>query len=365
MNSTASSNKTCFNCGKPGHLSRDCESPMKKEERGQSRRVKNRKRNNDGFNKDCYNCGEIDHLAADCTLEKRDVKEAKARSRPPRKAKKCFNCDEEGHLAADCALEKRDAKDANAKSRPPRKAKKCFNCDEESHLAADCTLEKREAKETKAKSRPPKKAKKCFNCDEESHLAADCAMEKRYGTIDTKSKSKAIKKTGDRSAKSTKPRKNAVYTKKNTRLYEQADALIKKFEMVAHPEGGWYKELFKSEYMTSIYFLLKEGEVSHWHKIEMDEVIHYYRGAELEIEMSSDEIDVELAYIGPNFESGQQIQYTVPKNTWFTLRPLGAYSLIGTNCAPPFTFEILTQAEKDWKPLNSDNATKRSKQVAL
>ena len=67
-----------------------------------------------------------------------------------------------------------------------------------------------------------------------------------------------------------------------------ADQIIKFLQLKPHPEGGWYKQTWKSEDTllgrasgTSIYFLLKAGEISHWHKIDSAEIWHYYDGSPL------------------------------------------------------------------------------------
>ena len=49
---------------------------------------------------------------------------------------------------------------------------------------------------------------------------------------------------------------------------EEADSLIKKLEMISHPEGGHYVEIFKNKEVSQIYYLLKKNEKSHWHRLK-------------------------------------------------------------------------------------------------
>lgn len=356
MNPTQSSNKACYNCSKVGHLARDCKSEPKNEEKGQSRRAENRNRGGGGSMKKCHNCSEVGHLERDCTFLVRNDRDG----RNDRDTSERYNSKEDSRRRED-TKDGKAKKARKAKSKQPKKVKRCFNCDEEDHLAADCAVEKK----NDAKSKQPKKAKRCFNCDVEGHIAIDCAIEKKYDAKETKPKPQ--KKAGDQTAKPTKAKKEKkedVYVKKSTRLIDQAEALIKKFEMEANPAGGWHKEVFRNEHMSTAYNLLKEGDVSLWHSVSVDQILHYYRGSELEIEVSDEKgEDVELVYIGSNFENGQHIQYTVPGGRYFSMRPLGVYTMFGSNFAPAFASEHLKMAEKEWKPTNSDLAVKRSKKV--
>ena len=64
------------------------------------------------------------------------------------------------------------------------------------------------------------------------------------------------------------------------------ERLIKQLGLQPHPEGGHYREIFRSSVLvdekraasTSIYYLLQAGEVSHWHRIDADECWHHYEG---------------------------------------------------------------------------------------
>ena len=122
--------------------------------------------------------------------------------------------------------------------------------------------------------------------------------------------------------------------------------LIAYHNMIPHPEGGHYVEVFKNKYVSHIYFLLEGHEHSHWHRIAKNETVHFYSGDPLEIYTSKDGEGFESNQIGSN----NNFIYSIKKNTWFAMKPKGKYSLIGCTVAPAFEFEDLELAPKDWKP---------------
>ena len=68
----------------------------------------------------------------------------------------------------------------------------------------------------------------------------------------------------------------------------EADHLIKKLNMISHPEGGHYVENFKNDNVSQIYYLLKRNEKSHWHRLTKNEILHFYSGDPLEVFTSND-----------------------------------------------------------------------------
>ena len=123
-------------------------------------------------------------------------------------------------------------------------------------------------------------------------------------------------------------------------------SLIEYHNMLPHPEGGHYVEVFKNKDVSHIYFLLEGHEHSHWHKITKNETVHFYSGDPLQIFTSKDGEDFQTNQIGSN----NNFIYSIEKNTWFAMKPKGKYSLIGCTVAPAFEFEDLELAPKDWKP---------------
>ncbi len=128
----------------------------------------------------------------------------------------------------------------------------------------------------------------------------------------------------------------------------EADNLIKKLNMISHPEGGYYVENFKNDNVSQIYYLLKKGEKSHWHRLSKNEILHFYSGDPLEVFTSSDGINYEVFSLG----SDNNYIYTVTASTWFAMRSSGAFSLIGCTVAPAFDFDDFELAPATWRPEN-------------
>ena len=140
-----------------------------------------------------------------------------------------------------------------------------------------------------------------------------------------------------------------------------ADEIIAHLGMKPHPEGGHYVETFRApgpqqdgggrSSGTAIYFLLKAGERSHWHRVDADEIWHHYAGAPLELAMSDDGKSVRHLRLGTDFGVGERPQAVVPRHVWQAARSLGAWTLVGCTVAPGFEFKGFELAPKDWSPL--------------
>ncbi len=138
---------------------------------------------------------------------------------------------------------------------------------------------------------------------------------------------------------------------------DDADAIVKKLGMQPHPEGGYFIETFRDEegpegrgHSTVIYYLLKAGERSHWHRVDAVEVWFWQAGAPLELSLSKDETGTEILILGPDILADQQPQGIVPRYVWQSARSLGAWSLVSCMVAPGFLFEGFEIAEPDWAP---------------
>ncbi len=123
-------------------------------------------------------------------------------------------------------------------------------------------------------------------------------------------------------------------------------SLIKQHKMIAHPEGGYYVEIFKNKYVSHIYFLLEQHEYSHWHRITKNETLHFYSGSPLLIYTSKDGTEFNTNEIG----SKNNFNFNIKKKTWFAMKSSGSYSFIGCTVAPAFEFSDLELAPKNWKP---------------
>lgn len=126
-----------------------------------------------------------------------------------------------------------------------------------------------------------------------------------------------------------------------------ADALIQRLNLQPHPEGGYFRQTWVAEAKdgarpagTCIYFLLKAGENSHWHRVDAVEIWHYYAGAPLVLSLSeTDRGPARDVMLGPDFTQGQEPQQIVPKGVWQAARSTGDYTLVGCTVSPGFRFE--------------------------
>ena len=128
--------------------------------------------------------------------------------------------------------------------------------------------------------------------------------------------------------------------------------LINKFNMLPHPEGGYFVETYKDSngHMSHIYYLLKKGEISHWHKLSKNENLHFYDGDPIKIFLSDNKINLSKIILGKNFSKNQQYNFTVKAETWFSMESLGDWSLIGCIVAPAFEYKDLELAPPNWNP---------------
>jgi len=129
----------------------------------------------------------------------------------------------------------------------------------------------------------------------------------------------------------------------------EADRLIGELDLAPHPEGGHYRETFRDRagshgraFSTAIYFLLRKGEISKWHRIDAAEVWHWYQGAPLELLVRRDlNAVIEKHILGPTLARGARPQFIVPPRVWQSARSLGDYTLVGCTVAPGFEFSKL------------------------
>ncbi len=129
-----------------------------------------------------------------------------------------------------------------------------------------------------------------------------------------------------------------------------ADALIARLDLKPHPEGGYFRETYRDAnpgraHSTAIYFLLKAGERSRWHRVDAAEAWHFYRGAPLELRIGR-----QTHILGPEIEQGEAPQMIVPPGAWQVARSLGDYTLVGCTVAPGFEFSKFEMAEEGFEP---------------
>ncbi len=136
-----------------------------------------------------------------------------------------------------------------------------------------------------------------------------------------------------------------------------ADDVIATLDLKPHPEGGFYVETFRDNepaggraYSTAIYYLLREGEVSAWHKVDAIEIWHWYAGAPLALSSAADAGPVREHILGPALSQGQRPQVVIPRGGWQSARSLGDWTLVGCTVSPGFEFAGFVMAPKGWEP---------------
>lgn len=140
-------------------------------------------------------------------------------------------------------------------------------------------------------------------------------------------------------------------------MIEEAKQIVKKLDLKIHPEGGYYKEVYRSpeeikksslpnrfpgkrNFCTSIYFLLAGNDKSHFHKIKADEIWHFYYGTTVLLHL----IDLDGKYkcqrVGNCFEKNEVPQFVVPHNVWFAaeIEDKNSFALVGCTVSPGFDF---------------------------
>ena len=136
-----------------------------------------------------------------------------------------------------------------------------------------------------------------------------------------------------------------------------ADDVIRLLDLQPHPEGGHFRETFRDDAehngraaSTAIYYLLRAGERSAWHRVDAAEVWHWHAGAPLALTLSPDGREIRAVRLGPDLAAGQRPQAVVPARCWQTAESLGDWTLVGCTVAPGFDFAGFELAPEGWSP---------------
>ena len=136
-----------------------------------------------------------------------------------------------------------------------------------------------------------------------------------------------------------------------------ADEAIAALGLAPHPEGGFYRETYRDRpndgsrgAITSIYYLLRTSERSHWHRVDAAEIWLFHAGAPLALSLSDDGRSVRTVRLGTDVAAGEAPQAVVPPGCWQAAESLGAWTLVGCTVAPAFEFAGFELAPKGWKP---------------
>jgi predicted cupin superfamily sugar epimerase len=133
--------------------------------------------------------------------------------------------------------------------------------------------------------------------------------------------------------------------------------IVARLELKPHPEGGHFRETFRDPRLdadgrpvsTAIYFLLARGERSHWHRIDVVEVWHYYAGSALTLQVADGD-GTHVVRLGPDLSADEVPQATVPANAWQAAESCGDWTLVGCTVAPGFDFATFELAPQGWMP---------------
>jgi len=148
-------------------------------------------------------------------------------------------------------------------------------------------------------------------------------------------------------------------------MLEKTIQLIEKLQLQAHPEGGFYKEVYRSDeilkkeslpnrfsgdrnYCTSIYFLLNGKDKSHFHRIKSDEIWHFYSGTAIILHMIDSDGNYKSIRVGNDFVKNEIPQTIVPYKVWFAaeVEDKNSYALAGCTVSPGFDFSDFELAKR-------------------
>jgi hypothetical protein len=137
-----------------------------------------------------------------------------------------------------------------------------------------------------------------------------------------------------------------------------AEEVIAALGLEPHPEGGWFRETYRHAPPaggrgagTAIYYLLRAGERSAWHRVaDADEIWHWYAGAPLALEVAEHSAPARSVVLGPSLTDGERPQGLVPANAWQAARSLGDWTLVGCTVTPAFEFASFEMAPAGWEP---------------
>ena len=146
-------------------------------------------------------------------------------------------------------------------------------------------------------------------------------------------------------------------------MNEKAKYYIKKLDLIKHPEGGYFKEIYRANELyyvdqpkktikrnasTSIYFLLDGRQVSKFHRLKSDELWHFYDGSAIKLYEINEAGEFSTFLLGNDLASGEVFQVVIRKNSWFAAEVMDkkSYSLIGCTVSPGFDFKDFDLASR-------------------
>ena len=138
----------------------------------------------------------------------------------------------------------------------------------------------------------------------------------------------------------------------------EAQAIIDRLGLLPHPEGGWYRETWRAEAgegerasATAIYFLLENGQRSHWHRVDAAELWLWHAGSPLVVSTAAEDAGpVADIRLGPDIIAGEAPQHLIPPGHWQATEASYGWALVSCIVSPAFEFAGFELAEPDWSP---------------
>jgi uncharacterized protein len=147
--------------------------------------------------------------------------------------------------------------------------------------------------------------------------------------------------------------------------HRTAEGWIGALDLRPHPEGGWFREIYRSDerleraalparyagaraMSTSIYFLLKSGDVSRFHRLKSDEIWHFYEGSPIVVHILNPDGACDAVRLGRGGAAGEVFQAVVRAGFWFGAEVVEtrSFGLVGCTIAPGFDFDDFELARR-------------------
>lgn len=134
--------------------------------------------------------------------------------------------------------------------------------------------------------------------------------------------------------------------------------LIERLALQPHPEGGWFRETWRGpdgadgrSIGTAILFLLEADQISHWHRVDADEMWFWHAGSPLDLMIAGDERGpIDTVRLGGDPLTGQSVHARVSKHHWQAARPIDGWVLVSCTVTPGFSFDGFELAPEGWEP---------------
>ena len=150
-------------------------------------------------------------------------------------------------------------------------------------------------------------------------------------------------------------------------MNKKARKYIEDFKLLPHPEGGYYREIYRAgevilpghlpkrykssrSFSTSIYFLLEGRQVSAFHRLKSDEQWNFYDGTTVIVSVINDEGSLNKYFLGKDFENGESFQTIIKRGSWFgaELKDKTSFALIGCTVSPGFDFQDFELGKREY-----------------